>query len=180
MQATNTIVRDSVSFTGKDYDVCEINNVKFAFVNTIMISNQSIDLNLSDYHVILLAPLTAEKNISITATSVLNLTTLTAKKGETIINASKKVITLGGVLNSFGDNNRHNVIAGKEGIFTPAIAKERLDIIVDEFEEAISQRDGPAVLDALLSTFHAIKNPDETDESIIDVAEAMEFFNIPL
>lgn len=158
------------------FDLCEINGSKFALFNKKIQNDKSIFIDLSDYNVVILAPLEAENNISIKAVSVIALSNLNAKRGETKIEASEKLIILGNPIQSYLDNN----LSGTKGVYTYGIVKERLEMILEEFAEGISKQHGPTIVDALVDTFDAIEDPSGENESpTIDMVKAFKFFNIP-
>jgi hypothetical protein len=155
------------------FDVCEINGSKFALFSKHIESTMSISLDMSDYNVVLLAPLQAEKNISVKAVSVIVLTTLNAKNGKSEISASGKSILLGGGVIS----DLENTISGDKGVTTCGCIKERWEMILGEFKEGISNKHGPTIVDALVHTYDAIVDPLEENEDI-DISKAFAFFNI--
>lgn len=155
------------------FDVCEINGSKFALFSKQIKSSETLSIDLSDYNVIFLAPLQAEKNICVKAISVIALTTLNAEKGEIEINASGKFILLGGAIKSHLDNK----ISGNKGVFAFSVIKERLEMILGEFKEGISKKHSPTIVDALMDTFDAIEDPSGENEEI-EIAKGFEFFNI--
>ena len=155
--------------------MCEINGSKFALFNKAIKSEETLTIDLSDYSIVFLEPIEAEKNISIKAISVISLSTLITNHGETKINATEKIVSLGSKIKSESDNK----IYGDKGVFISGVIKERLEMILEEFKKGISNQHGPTIVDALVETFDAIEDPSgENEGSSIDMAHAFEFFNI--
>lgn len=158
------------------FDFLEVNGSKFALFNKQLKSYDCLSIDLKDYNVIFLTPLEAEKNISIKAISVFVLCTLNAKNGKTEINATGRIVFLGGKVTS----NLDNEISGKNGTLFIGIIKERLEMILEEFKTGASNKNGQAIVDALMETYAAIDDPEgENEDPNIDMVKAFAFFDIP-
>jgi hypothetical protein len=175
MAAAASGISITTSFYKKNeyFDVCEINGSKFALFSKQIESDKTLSINLSDYNVVLLAPVQSEENVLIKAISVIALSSLKAKKGETEINASGKFISLGSTIESHLDNK----ISGDKGVFFLDVIKERLEMILEEFDKGILDEHGPTIANALIHTFDAVEDPSGENEDV-DNFKAFEFFNI--
>ncbi len=164
----------------KFFDVCEINGSKFALFNNPLYSNNfspNVTIDLADYNIILLAPLTAEGSISIEALSVVVLSALNAKKGEIRVTVPGKCIALDGKINGY----RNNLIEAGQGFYSVAIPEEPFKMILEGFRKGMTNKNGEIIADALIETFDVIQDPfGENDNPCIDIKEAFEFFNISI
>jgi hypothetical protein len=164
----------TTSFYKNEYfDVCEINGSKFALFNKQIEARENLNIDLSNYNVVFLAPLVAGNNILIKAVSVIALNTLNAQRGECQIKASEKAIFLGATVKSNLDIKIHGV----KGVFTCGCIRGRWNMLLEEFNTGISNMHGPTIVNALINTFDAIENPSEESEDI-NTFKAFEFFNI--
>lgn len=172
----------STTYTQTDqfFDVCTINGTKFALIHNPLIATTDLEVDLKDYNVVLLAPITAENNVCMNAKSIVVLSDITAKKGEAILNASGKLITSGDHIKSHGKN----VLLGKSGVYLMSVpnegALERIKCIREEFQRGISNLKGELIQEALVDTFDAVQDPYVEGDGEISVREAFVFFGIGL
>lgn len=164
----------STSFDPKHphFDVCEINGSKFALFSKTLRSSENLCIDLSDHHVIFLAPQYAKNIIRVNAISMIALTTLNAEEGEIQINANGKCVLLGGKMNS-----RHTKLVVSNQVFAISVLEERLDMILGMFNEGILNSRGFTILEALMETFDAIEDPEWKKKSI-DTLKAFQFFGL--
>lgn len=155
------------------FDVCVINESKFALFSKKIESTKTLSIDMSDYNVVFLAPLKAKNTISIKAISVIALNNLNSRTGHIKIEASEKFVSLGSKIKAHLDI----LVSGDKGVFVHSVTKRRLELIREEFNDGILNEHGPTIVDALMDTVDAIEDP-EGDSERIDIAEGFEFFNI--
>lgn len=177
MEKTGGITINTIFYNhGQYFDVCEINGSKFAFFSKHIYSNEHLNIDLKDHNIVFLAPVEAEKNISINAISVIALSSFQTKNGGTEIHGSGKLFMLGSSIISKLDNK---LIFKNDTLSVPVIT-ERKEMIIDEFQKGISNKHGLTIVDALVETFDALVDPygENRENSNIDIAEAFKFFDI--
>lgn len=160
---------------GQLHDIFVVNEHKFAIVHEPLSSGGALTVDMTGYNVILLAPIEAVGDISLTAQTVIVMSNMTSKTGSCKLLASGKVYNLGSKIVSQGDN----VISGDMGVeFLPAIL-ERKEWIRQEFKEGIEKHDANQMIDTLLEVIDAIIDPlGENEETKMDVLERLSQFQI--
>lgn len=154
----------------QQYDVFVVNNQNFAIVHEPLSSQGTLTVDLTDYNVILLAPIEAEKDISVMAQTIIVMSNVTSHQGQSKLLATGRLFVLGAEIKSRGDN----LISGDMGIdLLPAIL-ERKEYICQEMKEGLERNDPNQIVDALVEIVDAIKDPlGESEDYEIDLLESL-------
>ena len=177
MPVVNHHSSPSVQFFGSSvpYEICSINDQKFAlFLKEISVT-ENLELHLDDYHVVVLAPMTAEDSITINARSIITLADVRANKGSAMISTMKHIVLLGG--NIFGAGGTQ--LNSPEPILTLKAQAERSLFIKELFEYGLSEEDEEYKKEGLIALYDAIIDPFlDNDSQEVDATEAFSFFEI--
>jgi hypothetical protein len=177
MEPLNSSLKITTSFSiVQPYVSCVVNCVPFAIFHKAVYSETNFEFNSERTHVILLAPLEAEGNISIHATSIIGFSSIKAKTGEIDLVARIRLFLLNGLPD--GKISKESRAPNLQTL--PANDETRKDAAetIDLFKNALIERNPDQLLEALRTTSYHILKPIVWGPKV-DILRALQFFDIP-
>lgn len=159
-------------FLEGNHRVCFLNQVPILFLTTPIHSSEDVNLSFRDYHVIVVAPITTEKDVNIEGQSIFELSKVAAK-GQVTVAFENHLLHLSG---EGAERTVEHVTASGQSTWG---GSEQLDEISQIFRDAVLGWNEDLVIQGLLRLHHNIKDlaGPSTDET--NFRETLAFYGIP-